>query len=163
MEYKELGNNIKKARKKSGLTQKELGRLIYKSEITIRKYESGDYKIPKDVLLNLSEILNTDLKTLTGSDYNKFDDIEKTEDAFKKIAKELIPVMTEVKNKQKELDKLIKDFLSNPLIISSINLDFDYNTLTSRELIQIENNIFLAIQLKINEIINARNRKNDIP
>lgn len=163
MEYKELGNNIKKARKKSGLTQKELGRLIYKSEITIRKYESGDYKIPKDVLLNLSEILNTDLKTLTGSDYNKFDDIEKTEDALKKIAKELIPVMTEVKNKQKELDKLIKDFLSNPLIISSINLDFDYNTLTSRELIQIENNIFLAIQLKINEIINARNRKNDIP
>lgn len=72
MEYTELGNNIKKARKKHNFTQKELGVLIFKSEISVRKYESGRYKIPPDVLLSLCEIFDTDLKTLLGKDYDKY-------------------------------------------------------------------------------------------
>ncbi|MEG2343537.1 MAG: helix-turn-helix transcriptional regulator [Acidaminococcaceae bacterium] len=53
-----VGAKIKKCRTNKHLTQKELGKLIGKSEITIRKYESGDIQIPNSVLKIIAETLN---------------------------------------------------------------------------------------------------------
>ena len=56
-----LGSIIKFYRKKNKLTQKELGALIDKKEITIRKYESGDISPPMDVLVTIGKALNVSI------------------------------------------------------------------------------------------------------
>ena len=53
-----IGENIKKYRKKRGLTQKQLGEKVHKSEITIRKYENADSFIPTPVLFDLMKVLD---------------------------------------------------------------------------------------------------------
>lgn len=55
-----------------GLTQKELGKKIYKSEITIRKYESGNVNIPPSVLYNLCSIFNVSGPTMLGDDFESY-------------------------------------------------------------------------------------------
>lgn len=52
-----IGQNIKLYRKEKGLTQKKLGELIDKKEITIRKYESGDITPSIQTLDKISEAL----------------------------------------------------------------------------------------------------------
>lgn len=68
MEFNSLGNNIKKYRNKLGLTQKELGEKILKSEISIRKYESGKINIPPSTLFELCKIFNITFGALLGED-----------------------------------------------------------------------------------------------
>lgn len=52
-----IGDNIKSFRKHKKLTQKKLGELINKKEITIRKYENGSILPPIDVLLKISDVI----------------------------------------------------------------------------------------------------------
>lgn len=54
-----IGDNIKKYRKDMNLTQKQLGEMINKSTITIRKYEANDTVPPIDVLAEISKALKT--------------------------------------------------------------------------------------------------------
>lgn len=70
--YKELSNNIKKFRNNLGLTQKELGQKILKSEISIRKYESGNINIPLSTLFDIAGALKTDIYTLLGNDLDLY-------------------------------------------------------------------------------------------
>ncbi|KYH35380.1 transcriptional repressor DicA [Clostridium tepidiprofundi DSM 19306] len=72
MKYEVLSQNLKKFRKKAGLTQKELAKKIYKSEILIRKYESGKINIPPSTLAAICVALNVSDQTLLGSDFNKY-------------------------------------------------------------------------------------------
>lgn len=51
-------DNLKRYRKKRGLTQKQLGEKVHKSEITIRKYENADSFIPTPVLFDLMKVLD---------------------------------------------------------------------------------------------------------
>ncbi len=51
------GEKIKYFREKAHLTQKELGKKVYKSEISIRKYESGKVNIPLSVQLDICRVL----------------------------------------------------------------------------------------------------------
>ena len=46
MYNKFLGYLLKEIRKKEKLTQKEIAKILDKSEISIRKYESGSYPVP---------------------------------------------------------------------------------------------------------------------
>lgn len=65
-----IGDNIKKYRKNAGLTQKQLGELIDKSTITIRKYESNDITIPIDILNKLAIVLDVPMVLLLGDNSN---------------------------------------------------------------------------------------------
>lgn len=58
MDYKIIGDNIRKYRKQNKLTQTELGKLIGKTESSIRKYERGYVIIPLDVLDKIANVLN---------------------------------------------------------------------------------------------------------
>lgn len=58
MDYKIIGANIRKYRKQNKLTQTELGKLIGKTESSIRKYERGYVIIPLDVLDKIANVLN---------------------------------------------------------------------------------------------------------
>lgn len=59
-----IGDNIKKYRKDMNLTQKQLGEMINKSTIAIRKYESNDTIPPFDVLEEISKVLDVPMVLL---------------------------------------------------------------------------------------------------
>ena len=61
-----IGDNIKKYRKQNNLTQKQLGELIDKSTISIRKYEANDITPSISVLNNIASALNIDTNALLG-------------------------------------------------------------------------------------------------
>lgn len=57
MDYKKIGQNIKKYRIEKGFTQNTLAKKIGKSESSIRKYEKGLVEIPNTVLENIARVL----------------------------------------------------------------------------------------------------------
>lgn len=59
----DIGSKIKYIRKEKKLTQKALGELIGKSEISIRKYEASS-NVPLDVVLDIAKVLNIDVAGL---------------------------------------------------------------------------------------------------
>lgn len=61
-----IGENIKMYRNKKGLTQPELGKLIHKSESSIRKYESGAVTPSIDILNELADKLDIKINDLLG-------------------------------------------------------------------------------------------------
>ena len=75
-----IGNKIRSYRKKKGLTKKQLGSLINKSEISIRKYEAGDTNIPLEVLCSIANVLDIDALELIGMHSDNSDYL----DLFKK-------------------------------------------------------------------------------
>lgn len=68
MNNKEIGMNIKQARKKKKLKQRELAELIGFSESSISKYEQGLITIPSAVLERLSKVLEVPLVDLCSWD-----------------------------------------------------------------------------------------------
>lgn len=65
MDFKE---NLKRLRKNKKLTQKQLGELIGKKEITVRNYESGKAVPPLKVIEEIAKALNTSINELvTGA------------------------------------------------------------------------------------------------
>lgn len=68
----------------------------------------------------------------------------------------VVPKLQKLAKEFNNIDTLIKELLNNPLVIREINIDFDYSSLSNKELHKIEQSIFFAIQLKIKEIIQDR-------
>lgn len=63
-----VGENIKKYRNKKGFTQPKLGKIINKSESSIRKYESNDVIPSIEILKEIAKALEVDLTLLLGND-----------------------------------------------------------------------------------------------
>ena len=59
------GDKIKEYRKEKKITQKQLGQLIGKAEITIRKYESGALVPPLETLYSIAKALDIPVENLT--------------------------------------------------------------------------------------------------
>ena len=68
MNKREIGMNIKKARKNKGLKQKELAHLIGFSESSISKYEQGLITIPPGVLEKIAKVLGVPLAEICNWD-----------------------------------------------------------------------------------------------
>lgn len=62
----QIGLRIKASREQKGLTQKELGQAIGRTESAIRKYEKGLIEVPISILVKISLVLLTDLAFLIG-------------------------------------------------------------------------------------------------
>ena len=84
MEFKE---NLKSIRKEKKLSQKALGELIGKKEITIRNYESGKITPPIKVIEEIAEKLEVSIYQLLSS--QEIDDIEKKKKIFEEWDKKL--------------------------------------------------------------------------
>lgn len=65
-DYMEFGEKIKKARKKSGLTQSQLGNKLGVSASMLAQYETGKRKPKIETLLKLSEAMGVPLDELIG-------------------------------------------------------------------------------------------------
>ncbi len=63
--YNIVGKNIKKYRKKNGMTQRQLAEKLLLSESFISKLESTTHQtISLDTIEQISEVLNVDIKDL---------------------------------------------------------------------------------------------------
>ena len=88
-----LSHLLKVIRKKENLTQKEMAKILDKSEISIRKYESGSYTVPEIIFFILfvrfKYSFTTFLKLINSieEEYNysvPLDDIKKFNDELEK-------------------------------------------------------------------------------
>jgi transcriptional regulator with XRE-family HTH domain len=77
------GERIKEQRKSKKMTQKQLSKILNKSESSIQKYESGDVEIPHSVVEEIAQALDTTVIYLLGYDDNKLD--EELADMFEAI------------------------------------------------------------------------------
>lgn len=66
-----IGENIKKYRKRKGLTQKELGAALGLAEITIRQYENNMRKPKYEILFSIADVLNVSIADLMSIDTGK--------------------------------------------------------------------------------------------
>lgn len=80
MDRKEIGRKIRKAREQKNLTEKELGKLIDKNDITICNWENGNVKPRLDDLIKIAKALDINVKRLTvpnSSIFEVLSDLEK--------------------------------------------------------------------------------------
>lgn len=60
-----LGKTLREARENAGLTQKALAELIGISTAALSKYENGEQQPSKDVLINMSTVLDISINMMT--------------------------------------------------------------------------------------------------
>lgn len=62
--YKKLGENLRLIRKQHNITQEKLGEQLGLTKSAIVNYETGIRKIPFDILVQLTETYQIDIKSL---------------------------------------------------------------------------------------------------
>lgn len=67
-----VGENIRRQRKKKGLTQKKLAEITKLNEVTIRSYEAGKYKPKIEALQKIADALEVSTDSLMN--WNKEDE-----------------------------------------------------------------------------------------
>ena len=107
-----IGEKIKKLRKEKNLTQKQLGESIGKSEISVRKYESGQTNVPVEVLFKISDILEVHPSELITSNINKDSTIE----VFKQYLESRNHSISDI-NLIKEMEHYINEYIEFKLYI----------------------------------------------
>lgn len=178
MLFKELPSNIKKYRKKIGITQKELAKKICKSEISIRKYESGTVNIPPSTLFAISAALNVTVDELLGADSAEYRS-ENFEEALDLTLKQLDDLTEELKkninigNRTRDIESSdikdlteegIKEFIYSSIVnlmylaLNSTALNYNIDNFSENELEEISNFVFNSYKLKVNEILERKNR-----
>lgn len=160
-EYIQIGSTIKKIRKDRHISQKEMAEKLEIPYSTYSNYENNNREPKIETIEKIAKILDVPLAQLVGYEYYVTKKAQESCDILREAAKEITPSLIKLSKKIKKVDDIVTTFLNDPLIVNEINLDFDYNSLTSKELHKIEQSIFFAIQLKINEIINDRNSDNN--
>ncbi|WP_300381205.1 helix-turn-helix transcriptional regulator [Clostridium sp.] len=161
--YEIISNNIKKLRNINKLTQKDLAKLLHKSEITIRKYESGDAYIPFNSLVDICRLFNiTPMQIFTADDkYNV--EMQNILDEYKDYLNSTsllahpsdYEFMTRVKHGYGDTTILLESLISHV----AINNNIDINSL---ELTPMESKrIYRLVNAIIKEIlIESRSNKN---
>lgn len=107
MEVFLLGKRLKELRKKSNMTQQELGRMINVTKVSICCYEKGT-RIPSlETLIDLSNLFKVDLDYLIGNDTYVVSD--NNENYGIKMANEEIELVKELRKHINIYSKLIDD------------------------------------------------------
>ena len=102
-----LGNRIKQLRKKSNLTQKQLGDMVNVTKVSICCYENGTRMPSLEVLGDLAEIFKVSTDHLLGRD--KYVIAENDLNYSTKISKEELIFLKEIRKYDKIYDNLISD------------------------------------------------------
>lgn len=79
-----IGDRIKEKRRSKKITQKQLSKILNKSESSIQKYESGEVEIPHSVIEEIAKVLDTTAPYLLG-----YDDGQKLLDEIKLFNEQL--------------------------------------------------------------------------
>lgn len=103
-----LGVRIKNLRKKKGLTQQELGKLIGVTKVSISCYEKGSRIPTLDTIIRLADSLSVPLNYLLGGEV--FAVSEEDQNYSINVSKRDIDILREIKNH----NKLYLKLLDNP-------------------------------------------------
>ena len=112
--YKDLHKNIKKIRVENDMTQSEFGEIICRDGSTIKRYESGRYRIPKIAIKAICNKFGQDIEKIIARDL-KIYLIELRKPQNEKILneideiKEIVPALEIDK---KEMSNIIIDALA---------------------------------------------------
>lgn len=71
LDYKEIGQRIKDLRKRNGLNQTELAKIMEKSLRTIQKYETGEIEVSISTVNQLAEVLESTPTHILGYETNR--------------------------------------------------------------------------------------------
>ena len=70
-EYVRFGNNVMKARKEKGISQKQIANMLKVPQSTYAGYETGTRKVPLSIIVKLAKILNKTPDELIGTQGSK--------------------------------------------------------------------------------------------
>lgn len=99
-----LGMRIRELRKKCGYTQQQLGNLIKVTKVSVCCYENGTRTPNLETLLDLAEVLNTNVDYLVGRDM-----MAVSENTPFYISKEEIKILQELRKSPKLYEKFITE------------------------------------------------------
>ncbi|MBN3348314.1 hypothetical protein CF050_15875 [Clostridium botulinum] len=127
----DIGMNIKKARKKAGVTQKELAEKVKKSERMIQKYENGEVIPSIEIIGKISDVLNVDFYSIVNDPDYEFDNpkYSNTEHDHRltnaiKSADEKIGVKKWIKNTN--IKEILYEVLKNNLEFEDLRKNIDF-------------------------------------
>ena len=171
---------LKVIRQKEKLTQKEMGKILDKSEISVRKYESGLNNIPVinfyilfmrfnytlDIILSLfNEIENKFDYHVTQKDFNKFlKDLEKYNIKLDRIDNYMSEINLDdvMKSINNGTDKLI-EFLNIKIIdIKGVNCEIFQLKINEKKIIIHRNNFFKLLEILKDNLVNDFNNFIDL-
>ena len=69
LNYKKIGERLRKLRKYMGLTQEQVGKILNLGRDAILRIEKGDRKIDLQELINFSKLYNIGMDELTAEDH----------------------------------------------------------------------------------------------
>ena len=70
-EYVRFGNNVMKARKEKGISQKQISNMLKVTQSTYAGYETGTRKVRLSIIVKLAKILNKTPDELIGTQGSK--------------------------------------------------------------------------------------------
>ena len=117
-----LNENIKAIRKSKGLSQQELAIKLNVVRQTISKWEQGLSVPDSDMLISISEVLETPVSTLLGEAV-----VETEADTLKAISEKLEVINLQLAQKKTMRRKIIRWLLIALIILSSPYLGWDYS------------------------------------
>lgn len=138
-----IGTKIKELRRKNKLTQKGLAEKIEMSEISVRKYESGDRTPPLEVIFKLCGALNVDPTELLQSN------------------KELLWAFLNGLDEDVKEQKISDQYYTELQQISNLFKDFDYEVreiITDKEyIVEIIKDEEILVRMNDTDLINRGN------
>ena len=102
-----FGKRLKELRKKSNLTQQQLGDAVGVTKVSICCYENGTRTPTLDTLIDLADSLNTPLTYLLAAD--TFAVSEEDQTSTINLAKDEIELIKELRMHSKLYEKLLED------------------------------------------------------
>lgn len=134
-----IGKKIKEFRKEKNLTQLKFGEKIGKSESTIRKYESGSVQPSLQILKDISDKFNVDVKFFLTINDDELTDYERQQlNSFEMSQVNMID--THFSDLKDLLDILIQTNLFEK------EFEFNCNTINSNEIKSFKNDLYSCIE-----------------
>ena len=137
MKNNKIGLFIQELRKKKGLTQKELGDILYVTDKAVSKWERGLSLPDITILSKLADILEVTVEDLLNGEITKNKDI----DINKKVEEIIYQIKERTKQKQKKIIIIISIILFLLIYIIFKNLFLGYTTKKINYSYQTNNNL----------------------
>lgn len=116
-------NRIKSLRKKAGLTQKELGKLITVSQQAIHQYENSESEPDISTLKKMSEIFQVSIDTIVKNDYIfEFQENIANPPANNKINIETYNLIYKYENLPKDIKSNLYSLIDQIFKVQNLNL-----------------------------------------
>lgn len=152
-----ISRNIKHYRKLKGLTQKELGIKIHKSEISIRKYESGKGNIPMSTFfdiarsfdVNIVDLLQDEEGTVSGSEKEIYEDLKEFDISYSDNVSESNYLQQYIKTLGYEIDG---DESEGYLVINAPDGTYE---VTEKKLEELETTTKAFVLFRLQEILKS--------